>query len=184
LCRQPRVWRRAAIAAGVRSLPVFVSLLTAGCSVPIKGYDGPALPGDQTAQIRAVRSGDALLEVRLLHAVTSVPLDHGIVTTYDRTPWMSVPAGDICIKAGSRWLECPSLVEALNPHNAGCRGITRWVDREICFTPLGGESYEVEARTEKSERCQQRYALTGFRLVNVNSGDIVLSLPVGNECQP
>lgn len=161
-----------------------LAVLLASCSLPIKGYEGTKRSRDQTAHIRAVHSGDGLIEVQLLNAVTSEPLDSGFVKTYDRTPWMSIPAEELCVHVGSRWLDCPGPLEALSPHNPGCRGVSPWVEQEICFAPEGGGTYEIEARTHRSERCWQDPDLTGFWLMNVNSGETVHAYPIEGLCRP
>ena len=168
----------------LRLLVVMLAALLVGCSMPVKGYEGPKRPRDQTAHIRAVQSGEGLMEVQLVHVLTSEPIESRITKTYDHTPWMSIPAEESCILVRIRSLDCPSIFEVFSPHNPACVGSGSWSEQEICFVAKGGSTYEIEARTRRNEACFQSQEVTGFWLINTESRETVRAYPRDDLCRP
>ena len=166
-----------------RTLIALMGAVMAGCSVPIKGYEGTTRPQDETALLRIITSGYGTVDAELAHPVTNNPVKGTIVVHHDRSPWMRIPAEKRCFQARSRSIRCVNLFEAIFTPEQGCKAVGPWAEQEICFDAQSGRNYEIEVRTRQNKLCMEEKEILGFWLVDANTRDVLEQYPIVNYCQ-
>jgi len=162
---------------------VAASLLLLGCSAHIDGYRGQTLARTEVADVRVIAVGDESTGVDLVNPATNTPIGNGmIVNHYGRTPWLRLPEARHCLLVQSWSVKCASLIEALNPHNPGCRRIGLITAREICIDAKGGKTYEIQVSPGiGTQLCDGNVF---YRVVDVVAGTTIEEYGAAEKCHP
>ena len=183
----------------IRVVLVFFGIVSAGClQSPIRGYEGGTLPKDQSAIVRVVGPGRIemeapgymLIEVQIDNPVSGEPANSRFVSSVDKSPWLEIPAMHQCLVFRSRPTRCPpafeELVAILGSIEGGCQSVSGnvWAEQEACFEPLGRREYEVRVTASVSNNCIGGIEVSGFELVDRDTGESMTELGINGSCIP
>lgn len=162
------------------------SLFVCACATSIRGYEGPRLSQDSIASVRTASPGTRLLRMELDNPITGEPLQRSSLTPLERSKWLDIASGTVCIAARARPIECPGLFEALagSPHGASCRDAGPWAEHQICFTAQAGSRYEIDVDAQGNDTCWSGLEITGFRISESGSTNDVATFPITDYCVP
>ena len=156
-------------------------MLASGCAA-VKGYHGPELPRNETAEIRVGwdLSGMSFMKsisARMRDPVSGKSSESPFLLDVPGQSWVAVLPPRVCVTVSAQPMFCMPLSQCVP--NARPIAID---ERQVCFDVSAGSRYRVDAKGVINADCWGGIELTGYHVTHVETDDAIAEFLIPGYC--